>query len=122
MKNIASDIDNYISGFPIETQKLLKQMRSLIKKTVPTAEEVISYGMPAFRLHGILVYYAGYKHHIGFYPTASGIREFKAEFSEYKSSKGAVQFPIDKPLPLDLITRIIKFRVQENIRKKEINN
>jgi uncharacterized protein YdhG (YjbR/CyaY superfamily) len=120
VKNNASDIDNYISGFPIETQKLLMQMRSLIKKTVPKAEEVISYGMPAFRFHGILVYYAGYKHHIGFYPTASGIREFQKEFSEYKSSKGAVQFPIAKPLPLDLITRIVKFRIQENLKKKEM--
>lgn len=111
------DTDSYIASFPDEIREKLEQMRSIIRKAAPDAEEVISYAMPAYKQNGMLVYFAGYKSHIGFYPTASGIREFGKEFTKYKSSKGAVQFPLDKPLPVGLITRIVKFRVKENKEK-----
>lgn len=113
MKTV-ENIDEYISGFPTETQKLLKQMRATIREAAPEATEKISYGMPTFDLHGNLVHFAGYKNHIGFYPSPSGIRAFHEKLSEYKNSKGAVQFPIDKPLPLSLISEIVAFRVMEN--------
>ena len=109
--------DDYIASFPKETQVLLEQVRVAIKKAAPAAEETISYAMPAYKLHGPLVYFAGYKEHIGFYPTASGIAAFKEELSKYKGAKGSVQFPIDKPMPLSLITKIVKYRVQENMAK-----
>lgn len=113
-------IDQYISAFPEHTQKLLQQMRTIIQKAVPKAEEVISYGMPAYKLHTVLVYFAGYKNHIGFYPTSSGIRVFKDQFAAYKSSKGAVQFPLDKPLPVKLIKEITVFRAKEDIANAAI--
>jgi uncharacterized protein YdhG (YjbR/CyaY superfamily) len=112
-----SDIDKYITSFPKDTQKNLEQLRTIIRKAAPKAEEVISYNMPAFKYHGILVYFAGYKNHIGFYPTSSGIKAFQKELSRFKYSKGAVQFPIDKPLPFDLISKIVKFRVKEILEK-----
>jgi uncharacterized protein YdhG (YjbR/CyaY superfamily) len=111
------DIDEYISGYPIETQKLLEQLRATIRKVAPQAEEVISYAMPAFKWNGMLVWFAGYSKHIGFYPGASGIKAFKKELSIYKGAKGSVQFPLDKPLPLRVITKIVKFRVNENLQK-----
>ena len=111
------NIDQYIADFPIETQKLLQQIRETIHKAVPEAKEVISYGMPAFKQNTVLVYFAGYAKHIGFYPTGSGIEAFKEEFIQYKWSKGAVQFPLDKPLPLDLITRIAKFKAERDLEK-----
>jgi uncharacterized protein YdhG (YjbR/CyaY superfamily) len=111
------NIDQYIANFPLETQKLLQQVRETIHKAVPEAKEVISYGMPAFKQNTVLVYFAGYAKHIGFYPTASGIEIFKDEFTSYKWSKGAVQFPLDKPLPLDLITRITKFKAEHDLEK-----
>ncbi len=117
MKKAAS-VDEYISGFPEDVQKYLAEMRSAIKKTVPEAEETISYSMPAYKLNGILIYFAAFKNHIGFYPTSSAIMEFKKELSPYKSAKGSVQFPLGKPLPLDLITKIVRFRKEENINKK----
>ena len=110
------DSDEYIAGFPKEIQNLLEQVRATIKKAAPKAEEVISYGMPGFKLNGMLVWFAGYTKHIGFYPKASGIESFKKELSIYKGAKGSVQFPIDKPLPLGLITKIVKFRVRENLQ------
>ena len=110
-------IDEYISGFPKETQKILKQLRTTIKKTAPQADEVISYGMPAIKLNGMLVWFAAHSKHIGFYPRVSGIEAFKKELSIYKGAKGSVQFPLDKPLPLGLITKIVKFRVTENLQK-----
>jgi len=116
----AENVDAYIARFAPTTQKLLKQLRATIKKAAPLAEEVISYGMPAYKYHGILVYFAGYEHHIGFYPTASGIENFKKEIAGFKHSKGAVQFPPDKPLPLSLVTAIVKFRVQLNLEKASI--
>jgi len=116
----AENVDAYIARFAPTTQKLLKQLRATIKKAAPLAEEVISYGMPAYKYHGILVYFAGYEHHIGFYPTASGIENFKKEIAGFKHSKGAIQFPPDKPLPLSLVTAIVKFRAKLNLEKISI--
>lgn len=112
-------IDEYISQFPPEIQEILQTLRKVIKEAAPEAEEKISYQMPAFYLQGNLVYFATHKNHIGFYPTASGIAAFQHKFSEYKSSKGAVQFPIGKPLPYELIREIVNFRVAENKQKAE---
>lgn len=113
-------IDEYIAGFPLETQKYLEEIRTTIKKIVPEATEVISYQMPAFKYYGILVYFAAYKNHIGFYPGASGIEAFKKELSGYKWAKGSVQFPLDHDLPLDLITKIVKFKAKENLEKQKL--
>src|SRR3954453_11679050 len=96
----ATDVNEYIASFPKETQKMLEQLRKTIKETVPQAEELINYAMPGFKLNGMLVWFAGYEKHIGFYPTPSGIEAFKNELSIYKGAKGSVQFPLDKPLPL----------------------
>jgi len=115
-----TSIDEYISLFPEETQKILQELRAAIKAAAPGAQEKISYQMPAFAQKGILVYFAAWKNHIGFYPTSSGTQAFKQELSVYKSSKGSVKFPIDKPLPLDLISNIVKFRVAENLKKAEV--
>ena len=112
------NIDGYIDQFPTEMQKRLRAMRETIRKSAPKAEETISYGMPAFKLSRILVWFAGFKHHIGFYPGASGIAAFKKELSPYKGAKGSVQFPLDKPLPLTLVGRIVKFRVQETLESR----
>ncbi|AGK53241.1 iron chaperone [Bacillus sp. 1NLA3E] len=112
-------IDEYIVQFPPEVQETLKTLRKVIKELVPDAVEKISYQMPTFALHGNLVHFAAHKNHIGFYPAASGIEAFKHELSEYKGSKGAVQFPINKPLPYELISEIVKFRAAENIKKAE---
>lgn len=112
-----NNIDEYIAGFPAEVQYLLEQVRHTIKNSASGAEEAISYGMPAFKLNGILVWFAAHKNHIGFYPHSSGIEVFKKELSKYKTSKGAIQFPIDKPLPLELIAEIVKFRVIEDMEK-----
>jgi uncharacterized protein YdhG (YjbR/CyaY superfamily) len=114
-KNVAE----YISLFPENVRPLLQQMHVTILKAAPKAEEVISYQMPAYKYFGILVYFAGYKNHIGFYPTASGIEVFKKELSVYKGAKGSVQFPLDKPLPVSLITKIVKFKLKENVEKEK---
>jgi uncharacterized protein YdhG (YjbR/CyaY superfamily) len=121
-KTSIENVDQYISTFPQSTQALLQQMRATIREAAPQAEEVISYQMPAFRFHGVLVYFAGYKNHIGFYPTPSGIQKFKQELSVFKNSKGAVQFPLSKPLPIELIKRIVSFRVQENLEKVRLKS
>jgi uncharacterized protein YdhG (YjbR/CyaY superfamily) len=115
MKN-PKDVDEYISNFPVEVQQLLEQVRQTIKLVAPQAEEVISYSMPAFKLNGILVWYAAYTKHIGFYPKTSAIEAFKKEISIYKSAKGSVQFPLDNPLPLNLISEMVKFRINENLQ------
>ena len=112
-----ANINEYIQSFPEEIQKLLEQLRTTIRKAAPKAEEVISYAMPAFKQNGVLVYFAAYKNHIGFYPTPAGIEAFKDELSKYKNSKGAVQFQIDKPLPISLITKIVKFRAVQDGEK-----
>lgn len=111
------NIDEYISKFPADIQVLLEQMRSTIRKAAPDATEKISYQMPTFFLKGNLVHFAALKNHIGFYPTPSAIIKFEKELKEYVSSKGAVQFPIDKPLPLKLVTRMVEFRVEESLKK-----
>jgi uncharacterized protein YdhG (YjbR/CyaY superfamily) len=111
------NIDDYIASFPKDLQIILEQMRTIIRKAAPKAEEVISYAMPAFKLDSVLVYFAGYKNHIGFYPMPAAIIAFKKELSIYKSSKGAVQFPLDKPLPSALITKMVKYRIAENLQK-----
>ena len=118
MKTTFKDIDEYIAAQTPEVQILLEQMRKTIKKAAPEAEEVISYNMPAFKYHGMLVYFAAYKNHIGFYATPTGHSEFKEELSIYKQGKGSVQFPLSQSLPLDLILRIVAFRVKENLKKK----
>lgn len=112
-----TSIDEYIATFPPAIQKMLKDVRATIKAAAPDAEEKISYRIPTFALNGYLVHFAAFKHHIGFYPTSSGIREFKKELSVYEGAKGSVRFPLDKPMPLKLISRIVKFRVAENLKK-----
>jgi len=114
---IFNDIDSYISSFPESTQKILEQIRRTIRKAAPEAKETINYGIPTFTLNGNLVHFAAFQNHIGFYPTPSGIETFKKELSVYEGAKGSVKFPIDKPLPLDLITKIVEFRVKENLEK-----
>ncbi|WP_153797250.1 iron chaperone [Foetidibacter luteolus] len=109
-----ANVDEYIAGFSPGIQLLLQQLRQTIKAAAPGAEETISYQMPAYKLRGMLVYFACYENHIGFYPTPSGIEAFKKELSRYKSAKGSVQFPLNEPLPLALVTKIVKFRVKEN--------
>jgi uncharacterized protein YdhG (YjbR/CyaY superfamily) len=109
--------DDYIASFSADVQVLLQQMRSAIKQAAPDAEEIISYSMPAFRLNGMLVWFAAHTSHIGLYPRGSGIEEFAVPLKGYKVSKGTIQFPLDKPLPVDLISRIVQFRVEENLRK-----
>ena len=109
-------VDDYIRQFCPEVQEKLEALRKVIRESATGATERISYQMPAFYLHGNLVYFAAFKHHIGFYPTSSGIEAFKDELAGYKGSKGSVQFPIEKPLPYDLISRIVKYRVEENMK------
>lgn len=110
-------IDEYIASFPKDVQAVLQQVRKTIKKAAPEAEESIAYGLPAFTLNGPLVYFGAFKGHIGFYATPTGHEAFQKELSPYKQGKGSVQFPLDQPMPLDLITRIVKFRVAENLAK-----
>jgi len=109
-----NDIDNYIKSYPKDVQAILEKVRAAIKKSAPMAEETISYRIPTFKLNGNLVHFGAFKNHIGFYPTSSGIAKFKDVLSGYKCSRGAVQFPIDKPMPLRLISKIVAFRVSEN--------
>ena len=110
-----NNIDNYIAAFPKDVQEILEQVRATIKNAAPKAEETISYGIPTFKLNKVyLIYFAGFKKHIGIYPAPTGIKAFKKEFSPYKTGKGSVQFPLDKPMPLKLITQIVKFRIKEN--------
>jgi uncharacterized protein YdhG (YjbR/CyaY superfamily) len=112
-------IDEYITAFPENIQNILEELREVISKSAPEAEETINYGIPTFKLNGKnLVHFAAYKNHIGFYPSPSGIEAFGKEISQYKSSKGAVQFPLDKPIPYDLVKKIVIFRVEENLNKK----
>jgi uncharacterized protein YdhG (YjbR/CyaY superfamily) len=112
------DIDAYIEGFPEDIQIILEQLRKTIKKAASNAVEVISYGMPAFKLNGRLVCFAAYSKHIGFYPGASAIKLFKEELSPYKQAKGSVQFPLGKPMPFNVVTKIVKFRLAENAEKQ----
>ena len=117
----AKDIDEYIAAFEGNVQANLVKLRATIKKAAPKAEEKMSYAIPTFFLGGKnLVHFAAFDKHIGFYPTPSGVAAFAKELKPYPSSKGAVQFPLDKPLPLTLITKIVKFRVKENLQKAKI--
>ncbi len=118
MNTSKNDIDRYIADFPLEIQTLLEQVRNAIREAAPEATETINYGIPTFKLNGNLVHFAAFKKHIGFYPAPSAIKHFEKEISIYKSAKGSVQFPINKPIPLDLITKIVLFRVKENAEKK----
>jgi uncharacterized protein YdhG (YjbR/CyaY superfamily) len=118
-KTTFQSTDEYISQFPPEIQDILQTIRRVIKESAPDAKEKISYQMPTFDLHGNLVHFAAFKKHIGFYPSASGIAAFQQELSVYKGAKGSVQFPIDKPLPYDLIRKIVEFRVAQNIEKAQ---
>ena len=111
-------IDEYIKTFPEDVRSVLEKMRQTIRKAAPEAEEVISYQMPAFKQNGMLVWFAAYKNHIGFYPRTSGIEAFKKELSLYEGAKGSVQFPIKKPIPYDLVEKIVIFRRKENLEKK----
>lgn len=113
-----TSVDEYIGAFPHDVAELLQKIRATIRKAAPEAEETICYRMPTFTLNGPLVHFAACKNHLGFYPTPSGINRFRRELSAYRTTKGAVQFPLDKPLPLSLIRRIVQFRVKEN-REKE---
>ncbi|GHN01893.1 hypothetical protein WSM22_33820 [Cytophagales bacterium WSM2-2] len=117
---VPKTIDEYIAGFPADVQKIMEKLRATIKKAAPGAEEIISYQMPAFNLHGNLVYFGGWKTHIGFYPTSSVTRVFKKELSGYEGSKGTIKFPLDKPIPYGLISEIVKFRVKENLQLAEL--
>ncbi len=112
-----NSIDDYIKSFPPGIQKLLQQVRNSIQKAAPDAEETIKYAMPTFTLNGNLVHFAAFKNHIGLYPTPNGIEAFKKELSVYKGAKGSVQFPLDQPMPLELIGKIVKYRVTENMAK-----
>jgi uncharacterized protein YdhG (YjbR/CyaY superfamily) len=110
-------IDEYIAGFPPEVQAILENIRAIIRECVPEAQEAIRYQMPTFILHGNLVHFAAFQKHIGFYPVPSGIEKFREELAAYKGGKGSVQFPLDQPIPYDLIRRIVAFRVTENRAK-----
>ena len=111
-------IDEYISMFPDDVRTILNQVRQTIRDAAPEAQETINYQMPTFTLNGNLVHFAGFKNHIGFYPTPTGIEAFKDELSAYKGAKGSVQFPLDQPMPLSLIRRIVEYRVKENSERK----
>ena len=118
-KNTPKDIDEYIAGFPGDVQEILEKIRATIRKAAPDAQETISYQMPTFKFHGNLVHFAAFKKHIGFYPIPSGIEAFKDDLSAYKQGKGSVQFPLEETIPYELISRIVKFRVEENLKKAE---
>ena len=120
-RNTPKNFDDYVERFPKDVQQRLQKMRLAVKKAAPRAKEKISYGIPAFTLNGMLVWFAAFKNHIGFYPRTSAIAAFKKELSGYKGAKGSVQFPFDKSLPLPLISRIVKFRVKENLSKAKRN-
>ncbi len=116
-RGVPTDIDQYIATFPKDVRKRLTEIRKVIRKAAPEAEEAIKYQMPTFVLNGNLVHFAAYAHHIGFYPAPMGIEKFRKELSQFKGAKGSVQFPLDRPVPLDLIARIVAYRVQQNLAK-----
>lgn len=118
-KQAPTTIDEYIAQFPDDVQERLQTMRATIHAAAPDATEAIAYGMPTFRFNGNLVHFGAFKSHIGFYPTPNGLDEFKARLAVYKGAKGSVQFPFDQPLPLELVTDIVKFRLEENSQKKK---
>lgn len=113
------DMDEYIAGFPKDVQEILEKIRMTIRKAAPDAEEIIKYQIPTFTLKGNLVHFGAFKKHIGFYPAPSGIEEFNEELSVYEGAKGSIKFPLDKPIPFALISKIVKFRVKENLGRGE---
>ena len=117
MNTSIETIDEYIKQFPKDVQVILEKMRAIISKAAPKAEEAMAYGIPTFKLNGNLVHFGGFKSHIGFYPAPSGIEAFKKELAKYEGSKGTIKFPFDKPLPVALITKVVKFRVIKNLEK-----
>lgn len=119
-KTAFKDIDAYLSKQPQQVRVILEALRQTIKKAAPKAEEAISYNIPAFKFHGMLVYFAGFTNHIGFYPTSSAIKAFSKELSAYAGAKGTVRFPLDKPIPMGLITKIVKHRIKDNLAKEEL--
>lgn len=119
MKNAAPDIDTYIAEFPEDVQALLQEVRDTIHKAAPEATEAIKYAIPTFVLKGNLVHFAAFKNHIGFYPAPTGIKAFEKELSVYKQGKGSVQFPLDQPMPLALIKKIVEYRVKQNTEKEK---
>ncbi len=117
-----NSIDEYMAAFPEEIRTILQEIRETIQAAAPDAEEKISYQMPTFFLKGNLVHFAAFKNHIGFYPTPGGVQAFKEEIARYQGAKGSIRFPLDEPMPLDLITRIVKMRVDENLKKAELKS
>jgi len=118
MRNVPADIDEYLEGFPPKVQKILQKIRKTIQKAAPDAVEAISYAIPTFRLNGNLVHFAGYKNHVSLYPAPRDATQFKKELGQYEGGKGTVQFQLDQPVPYDLITRIVKYRITQNAAKK----
>lgn len=118
-KTIPATIDEYIAEYPPEIQRILQKIRKTVRNAAPDAKETIGYRIPTFRLEGNLVHFAAFKNHIGFYPTPTGTETFKKELSVYESGKGSVRFPLDKPVPYALITKIVKFRTKENLKRAE---
>lgn len=118
--NAPRSVNEYIERFPDDVRDRLEAMRSAIMRTAPSAEEYVSYGMPAYKLNGALVYFAAFKNHIGFFATPNAHDAFREDLSRYKSGKGSVQFPFDEPLPIDLIERMVRFRVAENLERVKI--
>jgi uncharacterized protein YdhG (YjbR/CyaY superfamily) len=116
-KGPPENIDEYIAGFPGEIQKILEKLRETIRNAAPEAKETINYAVPTYKLNGNLVHFAGYKKHVGFYPTPSGITNFEKELSGFETGKGSVKFPLNKPVPYDLVAEIVAFRVKENLNK-----
>jgi uncharacterized protein YdhG (YjbR/CyaY superfamily) len=121
-RKVFKTIDEYIATFPKNVQRILEELRQAIRDSAPEAEEAISYQMPTFKLNGNLVHIAAFRNHIGFYPTSSGIEAFKEELSGYEVSKGTVRFPMNKPIPFDLVMKIVSYRVKENSDRKKKQN
>lgn len=121
-KGQSENVDEYIASFPEEVQIKLEKLRAIIKKAAPDATETINYAVPTYKLNGNLVHFAGYKKHIGFYPAPSGIEKFAEELSVYETAKGSVKFPLDKPVPYDLVAEIVAFRVRENFKKGAVTD
>ena len=119
-KKVFKTIDEYIATFPKNVQSILEELRQAIRESAPKAEEAISYQMPTFKLNGNLVYFAAWKNHIGFYPTSSATEAFKEELSDYEVTKGTVKFPLNKPIPFDLVKKMVRYRVKENLEKRKI--
>jgi len=119
-KQIYTNIDEYIATFPDDVQKVLQKIRSTIRKAAPKAEETISYQIPTFKLNGYLIYFAGYQKHVSVYPAPRGEKEFKKELAAYKGGKGTVQFPLDKPVPYELISRLVKYRAKKNLERVKV--